>query len=69
MRRAPWSTGTRLLLGLGLPLLLLAGYAWLATVQLHNIEQSAERMSATERAQAEASCWPPPNRCLPSSWT
>ena len=54
MRRAPWSTGTRLLLGLGLPLLLLAGYAWLATVQLHNIEQSAERMSAAERAQAEA---------------
>ena len=50
MRRAPWSTGTRLLLGLGLPLLLLAGYAWLATVQLHNIEQSAERMSAAERA-------------------
>jgi methyl-accepting chemotaxis protein len=54
MRRAPWSTGTRLLLGLGLPLLLLAGYAWLATVQLHNIEQSAERMSAADRAQAEA---------------
>ncbi|MBX9871029.1 MAG: MCP four helix bundle domain-containing protein [Burkholderiaceae bacterium] len=54
MRRAPWSTGTRLLLGLGLPLLLLAGYAWLATVQLHNIEQAAERMSAADRAQAEA---------------
>ncbi len=54
MRRAPWTTGTRLLLGLGLPLLLLAAYAWLATVQLHNIEQAAERMSATERAQAEA---------------
>ena len=54
MRSAPWSTGTRLLLGLGLPLLLLAAYAWLATVQLHNIEQSAERMSAADRAQAEA---------------
>ncbi|MEK9953448.1 MAG: MCP four helix bundle domain-containing protein, partial [Curvibacter sp.] len=54
MPRAPWSTGTRLLLGLGLPLLLLAGYAWLATVQLHHIEQAAERMSAAERAQAEA---------------
>jgi methyl-accepting chemotaxis protein len=54
MRSANWSTGTRLLLGLGLPMLLLAAYAWLATVQLHNIEQASERMSTADRAQAEA---------------
>jgi methyl-accepting chemotaxis protein len=54
MRSATWTTGTRLLLGLGVPLLLLAGYAWLATAQLHNIEQAAERMSDAERAQAAA---------------
>jgi len=54
MSIADWKIGTRLGLGFGLLILLLAAFVLLALQQLQGVGQASERMSASDRAQTEA---------------